>query len=620
MSIILGKVTDRMKQTTHFPGSPTRQFTRSFISLRFVLILLILLPLSLSTEAFGKRRAASSSKAAKSKATRNKSARAERGRSSRRMTARERRSSRRERYSARNRHGRSRVTARLSKRELRQRRQQIAREQSASLKALERRLRRPLTRRERTAELRRIEARHRRDTLAARRRAEAARRAAIARQRALEQAMRDEVQAFIKRDDTTGEDMEVRKAAVNALGNHIGTVVVMDPKTGRVYSMVNQEWAMRRGFKPCSTIKLVTGVAGLGEKVIDPSNNAEVSDRYHIDLTDALAYSNNTYFQQVGGKVGFSKMMNYAREMGLGEKTGVNAPNEFSGRLPFEKSGFALNRMSSHGDDFEVTALQLATLVSAMGNGGQLLVPSVPRTAQETAKFKGKVRRQIEVEPETWRRMVPGMVGAVNYGSGKKAYDPLQTVAGKTGTCIGQGGWVGLFTSYAPLANPRLAVVVIGRGPDARGHFPAAVAGRIYRELNHRFGTPVNLEFAKTPTQDDPKAADLNEEDKDAAEEEAAEQQAIEVQANAEAEAAEQQAAATETTTEPAAKVQRTETPLVRNPVKRVLMPINRTPTPDTTKAATKPAVTAPATTPAQKPAAPAETRSETRPRRTQTN
>ena len=603
-----------MKQTSHSPGSPFPFFNRSLISPRFVLILLVLLSLSFSTEVFGKRRASSSNKASKSKSSRNKSARAERNSRGRRLTARERRSSRRDRYSARNRRGRGRTTARLSRRELRQRRQQIAREQSASIRALERRLRRPLTKRERVAEMRKIEARHRRDSLAARRRAEAARRAAIARQRALEQAMRDEVQSMIGRDDTSGEDMEVRRAAVNALGNHIGTVVVMDPQTGRVYSMVNQEWALRRGFKPCSTIKLVTGVAGLGEKVIDPSNTAEVSERYKIDLTDALAYSNNTYFQQVGGKVGFSKMMDYAREMGLGEKTGINAPNEFPGRLPFEKTGFALNRMSSHGDDFEVTALQLATLVSAMGNGGRLLVPYVPRTPQDAAKFKSKVRREIEVGPETWRVMVPGMVGAVNYGSGKKAYDPLQTVAGKTGTCIGQGGWVGLFTSYAPLANPRLAVVVIGRGPDARGHFPAAVAGRIYRELNHRFGTPVNLEFAKAPTSDDPKAAELNEEDKDAAEEEAAEQKAIEVQADAEAAAAEQQEA-TQASAEPSkaepTKLQPADT--TRNAVKRVLMPINRN---SETKTVTKPVAT-PTTTPAVKNSAPP---SETRPRRATAN
>ena len=92
--------------------------------------------------------------------------------------------------------------------------------------------------------------------------------------------------------------------------------------------------------------------------------------------------------------------------------------------------------------------------------------------------------------------MIPGMVGAVNYGSGRKAHHSGATVAGKTGTCIENGTWVGLFASYAPTVNPRLAVVVIARGPDARGHFPAAVAGRIYRDLNGRFGTPTYLPVA----------------------------------------------------------------------------------------------------------------------------
>ena len=555
-------------------------------TLRFALILSILLTFTLSGTTFARKKSASS---------RNKVSRSEgRAHRNRKSSVASRRNSRRSGHVARNsRRGRR---SQLTARQVRQQRKLIAREQASSLKALERRLRRPLTKRERVAELRRVQARHRRDSVAARRRAEAARQAAIARQRALDKAMRDEVQTLISRDDTTGEDMEVRRAAVNALGYHAGTVVVMDPMTGKVYSIVNQEWAMRRGFKPCSTIKLVTGVAGLGEKVIDPTNTAAVSERYNIDLTDALAYSNNTYFQQVGGRVGFEKMMGYARELGLGEKTGINAPNEYSGRLPFEKSGWSLNRMSSHGDDFEVTAVQLGTLVSAMGNGGKLLVPYVAHNAQEESKMKGKVRRQIGVEQETWRRMVPGMVGAVNYGSGKKAYDPLQTVAGKTGTCIGQGGWLGLFTSYAPLANPRLAVVVISRGPDARSHFPAAVAGKIYRELNSRFGTPVNLQLATAPGPgtDDAKASELNEEEKDAAEAEAAEAKAVE----AEVEKAADVAVADETVTAPATKTTAvapksasTEVTAPRNTVKRVLMTIDRPSTENQKPALTKPAI-----------------------------
>jgi membrane peptidoglycan carboxypeptidase len=106
--------------------------------------------------------------------------------------------------------------------------------------------------------------------------------------------------------------------------------------------------------------------------------------------------------------------------------------------------------------------------------------------------------------------MIPGMIGSVNYGSGRKAYDPLQTVAGKTGTCNGGSSWVGLFTSYAPLANPRLAVVVITRGTDAHHHLPAAVAGQIYRDLHQRFGTPTNLQIAPTP---DDEEKEVGEED-----------------------------------------------------------------------------------------------------------
>ena len=327
----------------------------------------------------------------------------------------------------------------------------------------------------------------------ARRRAEVARLEAIARQRALEEAMRANVQSMIERDDVSGEDPQVRRVAVNALGRHAGTVVVMDPQTGRIYTVVNQQWALREGFKPCSTIKLVTGLAGLNEKIIDPSNTAAISYANRVDLTRALAHSRNDYFQQVGGQIGFNKMISYARDLGLGEKTGINLQNETKGSVPKLKSGFAVNHMSSHGDDFKVTALQLATLVSAMANGGKLITPFVPRTEKDEQRSTPKVRRQLNINADSFQHMVPGMIGSVNYGSGRRAFDPLETIAGKTGTCLEHGTWIGLFTSYAPLSNPKLAVVVIARGADGRNHFPAAVAGRIYRDLNGRFGTPVDV-------------------------------------------------------------------------------------------------------------------------------
>jgi membrane peptidoglycan carboxypeptidase len=537
---------------------------------RLVFLAIILFSLVFSGVAYGKKRSSSgrSARSAKSKKS------TARNRTSRRGGRQVARSSRRGRGS------------RLSAREVRRQRALVARDQSNSLRALQRRLGRPLTKRERAAELRRVASRHQRSLLEARRRAEAARRAAIARQIAIDNAMRNEVQSYIAKDDVTGEDPEVRRIAVNALGNHAGTVVVMDPMTGRVYSVVNQEWALRRGFKPCSTIKLVTGVAGLSESAIPLVDTA--GDGYRLDLTSALAHSDNPFFQQVGTRIGSEKMVEYARQLGLGEKTGLNVPFEFPGRLPEVKPGLIERRMFSHADGFQVTPLQLGTLVSAMANGGRLLQPQIPHSAKEISKMSPKVRRQLDINSEVWQRMVPGMVGAVNYGSGRKAYDPTQTVAGKTGTCIGDGGWVGLFTSYAPLANPRLAVVVITQGTDARRHFPAAVAGEIYRGLNHRFGTAINLQVASTLDDEEKEVADA---------EEAAEQTADSMAAETpETSTANPKTAPTTTETKTSTPQLKSPTPEPRSPVKRVLMPLEKKPeTQKSTQQPATPGATAPA-------------------------
>ncbi|MBV9211865.1 MAG: hypothetical protein JOZ52_14585 [Acidobacteria bacterium] len=468
---------------TQYRITPTLRARRVAPAL-FLFAALILL--GISSPARAQRRAAKKSAAAsaskKSQAKTAKESRADKRRGS--AQARETRADKRR-------------DSRASARDSRSSKREVAR------RVDDRKSTRQMSKRERAAEARRLAAERRREAIEAARRAEAARQAAIARQRAIDQGLRDETAANILKDETTGEDLEIRRVAVAALGNLAGSVVVMDPKSGRVYTVVNQEWALRRGYKPCSTIKLVTGLAGLCENVIDPL--VPISGR-GVDLTTSLAYSDNPYFQSVGGRVGFDRIMTYARDLGLGERTGVNYPNESAGRVPLFKSGYAVNHMCSHGDDFEVTPIQLATLVSAIANGGDLLMPHVPRTPQEDFKFQREVRRKINIPVDTLNRMVPGMIGAVNYGTAKLAYDPMQTVAGKTGTCIGQGGWLGLFTSYAPVNDPKLAVVVVMRGSGARGRVAASVAGKIYRALNTRFGTPTNMRYATTPAAPQPKA------------------------------------------------------------------------------------------------------------------
>jgi penicillin-binding protein 2 len=329
-----------------------------------------------------------------------------------------------------------------------------------------------------------------------RRRREQAARETEARRRAFERGLKTETLENISNDNTEGEDLEIRRAAINALDGHAGTVVVLEPQTGKVLSIVNQDWAIRKGFKPCSTIKLVTGVAGLNERVID--STGEIRTRpFPMVLDDALAFSNNAYFQRVGVTgVGNEKMISYARALGLGEPTGINFGGETGGKLPF---GNKNPRIYSHGDDFEVTPLQLAVMVSAISNGGKLIVPQIPRTKFEKANFRGQMRRQINFSAQNLQGVLPGMIGAVNYGTARRSNGAELNVAGKTGSCIGQGSWLGLFASVAPAVNPQIAVVVITRGQSERGKYASAIAGKIYQAIGYRFKDQRREFVAKTP-------------------------------------------------------------------------------------------------------------------------
>lgn len=336
---------------------------------------------------------------------------------------------------------------------------------------------------ERQAAIRKAEEARRQAALAEKRRREQAAREARERHLAFERGLKTETRENIANDNTEGEDLEVRRAAVNALGNHAGTVVVMEPQTGKVLSIVNQEWGIRRSFKPCSTIKLVTGVAGLNEKVIGSDGNIKTR-KFPLNLDDALAHSNNSYFQVAGQNIGNERIISYARALGLGEQTGINAENESAGKLPYGNSNA---RVYSHGDDFEVTPLQLSVMVSALSNGGKMVVPQIPKTRTEKTNFRGYMKKQIELPQETLQRVLPGMIGAVNYGTAQRAADYSLNIAGKTGSCIGQGSWLGLFASVSPVVNPRLSVVVITRGSGERGKYASEIAGKIYKSLSHRF-------------------------------------------------------------------------------------------------------------------------------------
>jgi penicillin-binding protein 2 len=294
-------------------------------------------------------------------------------------------------------------------------------------------------------------------------------------------------------DVTTGEDSVVRQAAVDALGNMNGTVVAIEPTSGRVLAMVNQKLALSSGAQPCSTIKVSVALAALNEGLVSKDTKVALGGRSRMDLTTALAHSNNAYFEALGRKLGFEKVAYYAHEYGLGELAGYDIPNEQAGTYPDEaipaKLG-GVGKMCSYGEGISMTPLQLGAMVSAIANGGTLYYLQHPTTPEEVANFQPRVKRQLDIAP-----LIPeisdGMAGAVQYGTARSLRLNFneEEILGKTGTCSHAGTRFGWFASYANTSVGRVVVVVfLQGGRPTFGPKAAEIAGRIYRNMyDHKF-------------------------------------------------------------------------------------------------------------------------------------
>jgi len=312
-------------------------------------------------------------------------------------------------------------------------------------------------------------------------------------------------------DNTSGEDAIVRQAAVDALGNMNGTVVAIEPTSGRILAMVNQKLALSSGAQPCSTIKLSVALAALSEGVITKETEVRLGGSYRMNLTNALAHSNNAYFEAVGRELGFEKVAYYAHQYGLGELAGYNIPGEQLGIYPDEEISSKLGgvgKMCSFGEGISMTPLQLGAMVSAIANGGTLYYLQHPNTPEEVANFEPRVKRRLDIAP-----LIPeisdGMAGAVSFGTARSLRVNFneEEVLGKTGTCSHAGTRFGWFASYANTDVGRVVVVVfLEGGRPTFGPKAAEIAGRMYRNLyDHNFfmarpGLPADTANVKTVT------------------------------------------------------------------------------------------------------------------------
>ena len=289
-------------------------------------------------------------------------------------------------------------------------------------------------------------------------------------------------------DISAGEDPVVRAAAIDALGNMNGTVVSIDPDSGRILAMVNQKLALSAGAQPCSTIKVAVALAAVSENIINRETEIPLGRYYRMDLTTALAHSNNAYFAAVGQKLGFDRVSYYARQYGLGELAGWHLPGEQLGTFPSVELDSRLGgvgKMCSFGESISLTPLQLGALMAAIANGGTLYYLQHPTTPEEIAGFTPKVKRKLDIAsaiPE----ITDGLSGAVEYGTARYLRTSFieEPVLGKTGTCSKNGTRFGWFASYANTDYGRIVTVIfLQGGRPTFGPKAAELAGHFYRNL-----------------------------------------------------------------------------------------------------------------------------------------
>jgi penicillin-binding protein 2 len=298
-------------------------------------------------------------------------------------------------------------------------------------------------------------------------------------------------------DITEGEDPIVRAAAVDALGNMNGTVVAIEPSTGRILAMVNQKLALSAGAQPCSTIKIPVALAAIEEGIVDKDTEIQVGRRSSISMTEALAHSNNPYFEALGRKLGFKKVQYYSHLFGLGELAGYEIDGEQRGVYPAKEISARLGgvgKMCSFGEGVSMTPLQLGALTAALANGGTLYYLQHPESPDEMEDFQPRTKRHLDltnVLPE----IRDGMLGAVHYGTARHLRTSFteEEVLGKTGTCSHAGTRLGWFASYADASGDSRDVVVVvflRGGRPTFGPKAAEIAGRVYRNLyDHSFFT-----------------------------------------------------------------------------------------------------------------------------------
>ncbi len=281
-----------------------------------------------------------------------------------------------------------------------------------------------------------------------------------------------------------------------------------------------QNRAFQAQYPPGSIFKLMVAIAGLESGALRPETrfsdpgffmlgNHRFDDwkkggHGSLDLRGAIVNSCNVYFYQAGLRTGIDEIVRVSRAFGLGEPPGLGLGDEAKGSLPNPTSKgrgqppwTAGNTVvSSIGQGMVVTSpMQLLAMVSAIANGGTLYRPWVVKkivslSGEVLEEYEPEPLRRVEVKPETLAFVRQAMLGVVDEGTGARSKVPGVPIGGKTGTAqvvkkgdekrnpdVKDHAW---FASFAPVDNPKIAVVVLVENGGFGGLVAAPVAKAVY--------------------------------------------------------------------------------------------------------------------------------------------
>jgi len=349
-------------------------------------------------------------------------------------------------------------------------------------------------------------------------------------------------------------DNDLQRAAELALGDRNGAIVAMDPRNGEILAMVSRpsfdpnlfavkiergEWnklitdpdhplmnkAIQAQLAPGSTFKILMSVAGLQEGVAQnmhvncaggwgPYGYFHHCDEKHgaVDIHNAIPYSCDTFYYQLGDRLGIDRISKYATAFGYGQKTGIDLPGEQAGLMPSQRWLMKNYHRRWYPDEtldvaigqgaVAATPLQLARIIGGIASEGHLVRPHVVAPDQLPGEFRkdlyenlpGTGDASLPINPDNWQTITDGMAQVTQPGyfhtAGSAHLEGID-LAGKTGTAqvmsheaLGKTNkghntrpnvW---FVGVVPRRNPELVIAVLWEHGEF-SYFPARLGARI---------------------------------------------------------------------------------------------------------------------------------------------